>query len=285
LAGVDEFAIGRLDEVIWTRIPVGRRPTAIAYDAARQRGYVANTFGDSISIIDCATGKVLAEIALAAQAVERTAEQRGELLFHDARRSHDAWMSCQSCHPDGHTNGRLNDNLSDGSFGTPKRVLSLLGVKDTGPWAWNGGVKSLEEQVRNSFQSTMQGPTPSDADVRDVVAYLRTLSPPQGLSVARGARADARRERGERGFEELGCIKCHRPGTFTTPGAYSLGLDGVGMAKFNPPSLRGVSQGGPYFHDNRAASLEEVVTRFHHQLGEPLPPSEAADLIEYLKSR
>ena len=58
-------------------------------------------------------------------------------------------------------NGRLNDNLTDGSFGTPKRVLSLLGVKDTGPWAWNGHMKDLETQVRTSLKSTMQGPTPT----------------------------------------------------------------------------------------------------------------------------
>ena len=52
-------------------------------------------------------------------------------------------MSCHSCHPDGHTNGLLNDNLGDGNFGAPKRVLSLLGVGQTGPWAWNGGVADL----------------------------------------------------------------------------------------------------------------------------------------------
>ena len=49
-------------------------------------------------------------------------------------------MSCHSCHTDGHTNGQLNDNLSDfKTFGAPKRVLSLLGKRDTMPLAWNGG--------------------------------------------------------------------------------------------------------------------------------------------------
>jgi cytochrome c peroxidase len=71
---------------------------------------------------------------------------------------------------------------------------------------------------------------------------------------------------------------------FRIPAAYLIGFF-LHFAPWDPPSLRGVSQGGPFFHDNRAASLEEVVTRFQHQLGEPLPPSEAADLIEYLKSR
>ena len=37
-------------------------------------------------------------------------------------------MSCHSCHTDGHTSGRLADTLGDDTFGTPKRVLSLLGL-------------------------------------------------------------------------------------------------------------------------------------------------------------
>ena len=58
-----------------------------------------------------------------------------------AKLAHDGWFSCHSCHTDGHTNSRLNDSLGDGSFGAPKRVLSLLGVNDTAPWAWNGGIQ------------------------------------------------------------------------------------------------------------------------------------------------
>ncbi len=32
----------------------------------------------------------------------------------------------------GHTNGQIADNFADRSFGAPKRVLSLKGVKGTG---------------------------------------------------------------------------------------------------------------------------------------------------------
>ena len=74
----------------------------------------------------------------------------------------------------------LNDNLSDGRFGDPKRVLSLLGISDTGPWAWNGQVKTLEEQVTNSIKQTMQGTLPETSDVAALVAYLKTIpSPPE----------------------------------------------------------------------------------------------------------
>lgn len=281
LAGVDEFAIGRIEEVIWTRLTVGRRPTAVAFDSFKRLAYVANTFSDSISIIDVAAAKVVGEISLGKPAALEPYE-RGELLYHDARRSHLSWMSCQSCHPDGHTTGGLNDNFSDGSFGSPKRVLSLLGVKDTAPWAWNGKIETLEDQVRNSFQSTMHGTRPTSDEVHDVTAYLRTLTPPPSLTAARGISDGPARERGRKLFETLNCTACHKPPLFTSPKTYDVGLGAEGD-KFSPPSLRGVSQGGPYFHDNRAATLAEVLSGVRHQLARPLSVAEQADLEAFLK--
>lgn len=284
LAGVHELGIAKLDEVVWTRIPVGRQPTALALDRERKRVYVANTFGDSISIVDCRTNQQMAEIPLGSKAGVKLAdlrpEERGEILFHDAKRSHEGWMSCHSCHPHGHTNGRLNDNLSDGSFGTPKRVLSLLGVSDTGPWAWNGKVADLDEQIRSSFRSTMQGGPATNAEVKDVIAYLATLKPPPPLTVARGIVDAKARPRGERLFAELKCATCHAPPTYTSAKSYDVGLDEGG--RYNPPSLRGVSQGGPFMHDNRALGLNEVLQRVGHQLAEPLSANDLADLLQFL---
>jgi len=42
--------------------------------------------------------------------------------------------------------------------------------------------------------------------------------------------------------------------------------------------------GGPYFHDNRAASLEEVFTRHRHQLTREFTPQELSDLVAFLRS-
>ena len=93
---------------------------------------MANTLGDSVSVVDLAKGTVLKEISLGRQSPLGPAE-RGEQLFYDARLSLEGWFSCHSCHSDGHSNGRLNDNLGDGGFGNmPKyrafstRVLHQL---------------------------------------------------------------------------------------------------------------------------------------------------------------
>lgn len=284
LAGTNEVMIGRPEKVIWTRLSVGQRPAAVAADARRKRAYVANTFADSVSVLDLQGPRVLGEIALGKMPAKQTPAERGEALFHEARLSHLGWFSCQSCHPDGHTNGRLNDNFSDGSFGTPKRVLSLLGAKDTGPWAWNGGMSDLETQVRSSLTTTMRGPKPSQQQVSDLSAYLRALPPPPGLAKARDVVDTETAKRGRKVFAREKCATCHTPPTYTSPKTFDVGLrDENGAAHFNAPSLRGVSQAGPYFHDGRAHSLEEIFARFRHQLAAPLPSRELADLMHFLE--
>src|SRR5262249_25769365 len=135
LAGVGDIALGKERDVRWQRVAVGKRPIAVVISPDGRVAYVANQFSDSISVVDLSKAKLAAEIALGPQP-ELLANDRGEMLFYDARLSHDGWMSCNSCHTDGHTNGLLVDTLGDGSFGTPKRVLSLLGVRDTAPYAW-----------------------------------------------------------------------------------------------------------------------------------------------------
>lgn len=279
LAGVNEVALGPGSSGDWQRVAVGRRPTAVAAAPDGSRVYVANTFADSVSVLDVRAAKVLAEIPLGPQAPLAAAD-RGKLLFHDARLSHDGWFSCHSCHTDGHTNGLLNDNLSDGSYGTPKRVLSLRGTGDTGPWAWDGRMADLEAQVRTSVHTTMRGKPLAATQVRDLAAYLRTLPPAPG--VGRFDRApEAAVRRGAQLFTAQGCARCHTPPTFTSAKTYAVW---PGAGALNPPSLRGVSQGERFFHDNRAASLEEVLSHFRHQLQGELDARQRADLLAFLNS-
>lgn len=284
LGGTSEVTWGPLNRGNWNRLRVGRRPTALAVSADRQRAFVAGTFADSVTVVDLPERKIQAEISLG-QPPEASASQRGEMLFFDARLSHDGWLSCHSCHTDGHTNGLLNDNLGDGSFGAPKRVLSLLGVKDTGPWAWNGSMASLSEQIRKSILTTMHGAKPSEEEIRDLEAYLRTLPPPPPSNPITRKSDEAAARRGQEVFHKQNCGSCHPPPTYTSAKTYNVGLtDEVGNTLFNPPSLRGVGQGGPYFHDNRAATLSEVFTRHRHQLKTDLNDQQIADLLVFLRS-
>jgi cytochrome c peroxidase len=230
--------------------------------------------------------RIAGEISLGPIA-EKSPAERGEELYYDARLSAGGWMSCHSCHTDGHTNGQLADTLGDGTHGTPKRIPTLLGTRLSDPWAWNGSVRELHEQAQKSLENTMHAPKFTPQDVLDITAFLHTLPPPPPLEPATKAPQDIEQlARGEALFTRLGCGKCHVPPlTYTSPEVYDVGLeDEKGLKKFNPPSLRGVSQGYSFLHDGRAKTLESVFTEHGHQLPRPLETAELADLLRYLRS-
>ncbi len=283
LAGVGEIAYGHPTDYVFRRMRVGRHPTAVAA-CDRCRIFVADTFDDTISVIDMNAEERIAVWHLGPVRPPTLAE-KGEMAFYDGHLSMDGWMSCHSCHVDGHTNGLLNDNLSDGSYETSKRVLSLLGRAGTAPFAWGGTSATLEEQVGRSIQKTMRfrGEVPRGTR-RAIAAFLRTLEPPPGIDAARG-RVDRRQvERGKALFGTLGCADCHVPPRYTSEETYDVGLvDERGMRMFNPPTLLGVSQRHRWLHDGRAESLEEVLTRFRHKLERDLERGELADLLAFLR--
>jgi len=286
LAGVNDVALADVDGEYVRRLSVGRRPTAIIPAAAGQPFVVLNTFDDSLSVVDPQRGLVTATISLGRQPVLGPAE-RGELLFFDAHLSRDGWFSCHSCHTDGHTNGLLADTLGDGTYGTPKRTLSLRGTALSDPWAWDGGMKYLQDQIDKSLHDTMHAPTVSGEQVHDLLTYLHTLPPPPPLEPVTEDKEDRQQvERGRRFFQERGCVRCHIPPlTYSSIGTHDVGFaDEAGLRKFNAPSLRGVGQGRRFLHDNRAATLEEVFTKYHHKVGANTSAEELADLLRFLRS-
>ncbi|MGZ0171204.1 MAG: cytochrome c peroxidase [Planctomycetales bacterium] len=211
--------------------------------------------------------------------------ERGEQLFFSARLSHASWFSCHSCHVDGHSNGGRSDTFGDDTEGAPKRVLSLLGVGETGPWGWNGKKTTLPIQIHQSAASTMRGKGLSDKSATDLAAFLKTLQPPPPYEPATTSADRALIKDGRQLFESLSCTDCHTGTTLTSPDVYDVGLvDERGLRKFNPPTLRGVGYRENLFHDKRASSLEEVFTKHNHQLDHKLSDTELKSLLRYLRS-
>lgn len=285
ISGTGEIALGREDDFWLRKIRVGRRPLDVVVDQSGQRAYVANAFDDSISVVDLKAEQVQTTIPLGRRRSLSEVEQ-GEQLFFDARLSHDGWMSCHSCHTEAHTNGRLNDNFTDGTFGAPKKVISLLGKQGTEPLAWDGLTPDFEVQVRNSIVSTMQSRDPPEkATVDLLVRYLRSLEPPPSLAAARDQLDQPAIRHGKQVFGELGCAECHQPPAFTSADTYDVGLrDEMKRSQFNPPSLLGVSQQSSFFHDGRARSLAEVIFKFRHQIPEQTPRQQLEQLQRFLES-
>ena len=279
LSGDGQIAVGENIDAL-ERIEVGLQPVAVAMDEKRKRLYVANRLDESVSVVDLHLRFVQRNIPLGAPA-ESTAEDRGERLFYDARLSHDRWMSCHSCHTDGHSNGLLVDTLGDGGYGDPKRVPSLLGVGETAPYAWNGSLPTLEEQIHKSILTTLHGPPVSADQAADLAAFLRSLPLPSAVEPVDENRIAA----GRRVFDARRCDRCHAPPMFTTADVFDVGLtDAVGNREFNPPSLRGVGQRETLFHDGRARNLADVFGVHAHQLDRPLDESELDALVAFLRS-
>ena len=288
ISGTSQIAFRTASHLPFERLPAGRRPESLCLNPAQSRAFVANRYDDSLTVLDLtgAAPSVAATVSLGSQRL-LTAEETGERLFHDATVSLDGWFSCHSCHTDGHTNGLLADTFGDEDRGAPKKVLSLLGTGYTAPWAWNGSKTHLEDQIRTSLIISMQTQLPSDQlPIEPLAAYLRTLSPPPSLRFARGAEPDtARIEKAQVVFRSAGCSGCHSGSSYTSASIVDVGIhDEEGVTEFNPPSLRGVSQRGPWFHDGRAERLRDVLESGHHNADEPLTEDQIQLLSELLET-
>lgn len=286
LGGVNQVMIGTKDDLSLRPVNVGRRPTAVTLSHDGTLAIVANTFDDSLSVVDIASRRVTAMIPLTVPR-ERTLVERGEELFYDARFSHEGWMSCHSCHTDGHSNFTRNDNLSDGGFGAPKLVLSLLGRNGTAPFAWNASAGDLPSQIRSSIHKTMQSDDEAvpDDEIAALAAYLESLPSPPSAEQLRGSADPAASARGRALFEQHDCAKCHAPPTYTAPTLEAVGLkDEVRAERFNPPSLLGIGQRDALLHDGRARSIEDVFLKYRHPLDQEWSAQEARDLSAFLRS-
>ncbi|WP_309713824.1 c-type cytochrome [Armatimonas sp.] len=263
------------------RIKLGGRPLGAQFSADGKQLIVANDFLNAVQVVDVALGKVTKTITLGGPKAPSQVRQ-GEQLFHDAKRSFHSWYSCASCHTEGHTNGGNFDTFNDGSYGKPKKTLSLRGVVQTSPYTWHGWQKTLRQGVVESFTKSMQGEEPTTSEIEAVEAYLKSLDWKKSPFPTNAA--------GLKVFVTKGCVSCHGGTNYATPTVTKAGLEETGDAYegYNPPTLRNVYSRAPYLHDGRARTLEDVLTKHHRpsQLtGQPdCTPQELKDLVAFLKS-
>ena len=186
-----------------------------------------------------------------------------------------------------------------------------------------GEIPGYAEQFREYMQTEVTG----DAIVRALATFVRTLradAAPWDRYEFLGER-DAVTEEAKLGFDvfsledKANCTLCHTPPLYTDTlyhnvgvgfdqpepdlgrGRYLMGLDAVPpeaeslQGAFKTPTLRNITETGPYFHDGSAATLEEAVDyllRGGHQnewLDEKLQPREITDeeeaqLMAFLRS-
>ena len=267
------------------RLP-GRGPRGIT--VAGNTLYAAEYFSDSVAAIELAGEGVgrIGSIPLG-PTPHLTDVRRGEMLFHDAELCYQQWQSCASCHPDARVDGLNWDLLNDGP-GTPKTTRSLLWAHRTPP-AMSLGVRETAETAVRAGISHIQFVVRPEADAAAIDAYLKSLEPLPSPYVA-GKELGAKAQSGKRVFEKVGCQECHPPPLYTSLKACDVGTGTRREAgeAFDTPALVELWRTAPYLHDGRAATLEEVLTRFNpgdrHGKTSGLSAAELEDLAAFLVS-
>ena len=290
IGGTNQVALGSINGRSFDFVDVGFHPVDCEFSGDGSTLVVVNQFSDSVTFIDIARQET--DHVSLGPIRPPTEIERGEQLFHDSTLSHDGWMSCQSCHSGGHTNGLLTDNFTDDTYRSPKRVLSLLGQAETAPYSWAGTMATLEDQIAFSIKSTMASDHPvRPRDVDRLAAYVRSLPPPPSVMESRSSIQDdptaaKQVRRGKRVFRTAGCIDCHSGPYYTNEDTFDVGLrDERSMTEFNPPSLVAVSQRqNSLFHDGTAKSIRDVIFDANHQLPGDTTERQRRDLLRYLES-
>jgi YVTN family beta-propeller protein len=285
------------------RIPTGCDPRHLALSPDGRRLYVAERLDDSVLVVDTASLKPLGRIVLGDGGRDDPIRQ-GERVFTRARYTFQGGFSCRSCHPDGHVDGLSYDFDGSGVGDNLLANRSLCGVAGTEPFKWNGKNPTLQFQDGPRFARVLMRTDPiPDPQLDELATFLVNLPPTRtmpwsqvgkGLTPAQqSGRAlffATKRTDGTPIPRALRCQTCHRPPLYTNRLISSVGTQSPRDPKegFDTPHLIGVGAVGPYLHDGRAKTLEEIWTVYQHDdlhgVSSYWSKEQLNDLVEFLKT-
>jgi YVTN family beta-propeller protein len=297
--------LGISSRYVTKRISTGSNPKRMVLSPDGKRLYVAERLQDRISIIDVETLEIVDVIDLGGPE-GITLVRQGQRLFHNAGYAYQSQFSCRSCHPSGHEDGLIYDLEPDGLGLNLLNNRSLRDIGNTGPFKWNGKNTSLYmmDGIRFSKWLTRTDPFPPK-ELMALVSYITRgiPHPPNPHRNSTGELTEVQ-ERGKTIYErtqtndgrlippESRCITCHSGDYFTDQRQTDVGTlapdDSPNRNKFDAAHLNNIYASPPYLHDGRAATLEELWTKFNpddkHGVANDLSKDQLNDLIEYLKS-
>ena len=225
----------------------------------------------------------------------------GRQLFFDVRLSGDETRSCASCHsPErAFTDGEKRARAHNGGH-LDRNTPTLFDLAWSNRLFWDARSENLEDQARHPIESGMElnghwpditmrlrydarsqkafaAAFPQDPEVhkenilKALASYERSLvSPTSRFDRFIGGDQKALSAQERRGFRlfvgKAGCVSCHSGWRLTDGQQHRVGtLAGKPAARqpgIKTPTLRHVSKTGPFMHDGRFSSLEEVVSHY-----------------------
>jgi hypothetical protein len=238
-------------------------------------------------------------------------------IFGEPARS--LFISCNTCHNKGTTNpnffipgisthkGGLDVSSSffkpasnNGHF-DPLDSPDLRGIRFTAPYGRNARFGSLREFVRNVIVNEFNGPEPDPVLLDGMIAYMnefdflpnRFLNGNGTLNENASKQAKAGEVLFNKPFASMdnkSCASCHIPNNhFLDRQSHDIGTVGGATPysmdrALDTPTLLSVKHNGPYMHDGRFDTLDQVVDWFNTEHKLELSKNEQEDLIVYLET-
>jgi YVTN family beta-propeller protein len=291
-------------------IEVGDNPRGIVLSPGGGTAYVNDTLAGTVSVVDTGGYTVTSVITVTYIPLPPTL-LNGKRLFHtsdDPRLSLAQWISCNTCHFEGEHDGRTWTF----GFAGPRNTTSLLGMIETYPLRWSSEWdESADSEFANRRENFGSGlidgemncsVSPADCvnhppnqgrsyDLDCLAAFIDSLQVPLSPSHTHDEPLSEAERRGQAVFNDpaLGCITCHPSPLYTDQQRHDVGTatanEKIGPA-YDTPSLRGLYDSAPYFHDGSAPTLHDALTRFspggEHDVRGALAEADIQDLIDFL---
>jgi YVTN family beta-propeller protein len=304
---------------VGSAVRLGQNPRAIRLSPDGKLAYVYNAMDFAVTVHQALDMERLATIKVC-DPPKSPEWVRGKILFNTAlppltsRR----WIACFSCHPDGHSDGRVWHN-PEGLRKTP----AMFGLAHTHPLHWSADrdeVQDFEYTIRGRLMQgagLLKGPMKTKAgfepteldehlagrskDLDDLAVYCNSFDFTLSPHIPAPGKLSAEAERGKRIFfsQEVGCSRCHSGPYYTDSRLEKpFNLHDVGTGKDDPgeklgpkydtPTLLGIYRTAPYLHHGKAKTLRDVLTTCNkedkHGKTSHLKQSELDDLVAFLKS-
>jgi YVTN family beta-propeller protein len=306
-------------ERIGRAVRVGQNPRAVRLSPDGKFVYIYNALDFAVSVHDANDMRLLDTMPMCKP--PKTPEWvRGKILFNTALSpmSGRRWVACFSCHPDGHSDGRVWQNPEG-----LRKTTALFGVAHTHPLHWSADrdeVQDFEYTIRSRLMQGAgllhQSMKPKvgfekveleealagrSKDLDALAIYTNSFEFRLSPHIPAPGRLFPAAEHGKQLFfsKTVGCAECHSGPYYTDSNLtkpYKLHDVGSGAQdptekmgpKYDTPTLLGVYRTAPYLHHGMAKTLRDVLTTCnkedkHGKTGH-LKPAELDDLVEFLKS-
>jgi YVTN family beta-propeller protein len=285
------------------RIHTGANPTGLELSPDGGKLYVAERLDDRIAVINTETWVTEKRISL--EGPKRvTVARQGRQLFHHAGHTFQDQYACYTCHPDEHEDGLVYNMAARDMGRNLANVQTLRDIDEIPPYKWNGKNQTIYKQDGMRFSTVLtRTESFSHKELDALVAYIRTgIKNPPNLRYNPNGELTEAQQRGKeiyyRTHDNLGneipednrCYTCHPPPYFTNMQMTDVGTlsETDDPMLFDVPQLNNIYESAPYLHDGKAATLEELWTKFNdedkHGRANDMSKDQLNDLVEYLKS-